>query len=401
MKQGHWMLRAAWGKLVDQYAETRQIWKAGEAPPRCAQIGEALLIWGGIRAALLLFGGISQLLLPLHPGSRPGPFPGNPFLDGWFRWDAGWYLGIAANGYWMDPRTHNGSVAFFPLFPIIVRIVGLVIGSLPLAGLVVSHIAFLTASVFFYALVQGMFNRDVARRALILLNTFPYSFFFSAVYTESLFLCLAVLSFWLAERKKWWQSGAVGLLCALTRSIGIALAPALTMVYLQQKGFCWRQIQKDVLSIALVPLGSSLYMAYLLVRFGDPLAFAKASLLAWGRYDILTSGLGRLDPTSFVPGDYDLVLALNLAVTILWLAAVIPTWRLLGPGYAVFVFLGAAIPLASQLESLGRFMAVLFPVFIVGGYYLRHPRVFELVVSGSAALLGLLTALFVNWYWVV
>lgn len=365
-------------------------------------LAEPLLIFVATRSGLFALAYVAQLLLPRPVGSGYwDAFPGNLWLSGWLRWDSGWYLDIARRGYWLDPQTHLGSVAFFPLYPLLMRVLGQIIGSIPAAGLVISNLAFAAALALLYDLTARRAGRDVARRTLLFLCVFPFSVFFSAVYTESLFLLLVVLSFWLAERGRWWWSGTAGLLCALTRSVGVALGPALFLLYLNQRSWNWRKVSPDLLASALIPLGTALYMGYLGVRFGDPLAFAKGTLAGWRHYNPWVEGFSRLNPVGMQPGDYDLVLLLNALAALACLLAVVPTRRLLGSPYATFVLLATLMSLPAGFDSVGRYVTVIFPVFIVLGYYVRRPLAAKVTFIGSAALLGLFTALFVNWYWIV
>jgi hypothetical protein len=58
-----------------------------------------------------------------HAAARGWQFTSRGWLDIWGRWDAGWYMQIALNGYTPSPgyETVQGSIAFFPLFPMSVR----------------------------------------------------------------------------------------------------------------------------------------------------------------------------------------------------------------------------------------------------------------------------------------
>jgi predicted benzoate:H+ symporter BenE len=76
------------------------------------------------------------------------------------------------------------------------------------------------------------------------------------------------------------------------------------------------------------------------------------------------------------------------------------------PAYALYVAAGILIPLCYVFEprplmSMPRFVLPLFPAFWAIAEVLRRFRVPRLAVVGvSAALLGVLTLLFVNWYYV-
>ncbi|MHB1131191.1 MAG: mannosyltransferase family protein [Chloroflexota bacterium] len=362
-----------------------------------AWLWEPLLVFGAVRGALAVLVYASQLVLPSRTWGPNGPWPDLPVLDGWIRGDAGFYLEIAQGGY-AHSVPDKVNTGFFPLYPLLVHVVGALTGSVPVAALLVANVAFALALVALYRLVLDKFDCPTARRAVLLLSVFPYALFYGAAYTESLFLLLAVLSFLLAERERWWLSGVAGLLCAATRLVGGALFPALLLLYLARRGWAWRRLDRQVLAPGLVPMGSLAYMAYLNLSFGDSFAFVYTSLVVWSRYNIFEQGLARLNPANFVPGNGDLLLAMHLVVALAFLAAVPAVWRALGAGYAVFVLIAIAIPLSSQVESLGRFMAVLFPVFIALAHYARRPWVGQLLVACSAILLGFLMALFANRY---
>ncbi len=357
---------------------------------------EPLLVFGVTRACLYLLAYVGQVLLPRREGT--GLFLPAHVIDGWYRWDAVWYVGIAEKGYWLDPTRADQSVAFFPLYPLLIRITGYLTGDLVNAGFLVANVSFAAALVLLYTLARDKVDAATARRTVVLLSLSPFAFYFSAIYTEATFLLLAVASFWLGERERWWLAGLVGALCALTRLVGVALAPALLLLYLRRRGYAWRTLDRGGIGPTLVPLGTLLFAAYLYRQFGDPLAFYHAAIAGWQRYNLLTSGLADLNPLLFAPGDYDFLLPLNLALAVLVLLTFPRCVSLLGPAYAVFVFCGALVPLYSGLHSLGRYVTVLFPAFVVFAHYLRDPLPFRLVLLASGMLLSLLTVLFANWY---
>ncbi len=319
-------------------------------------------------------------------------------LDVWARWDSANYLRIAREGYVYAPNQQGSNIAFFPLYPLLIDLVTRVVGSPLVAGLLISNVALALALCCLYQLAADRFDRGVARRAVLLLSCFPFSFFLGAVYTEGLFLLLSVAAFWLAERRRWWLAGLAGALCSATRLVGVTLAPALGLLYLEQRQYRWREIRPNVLAVGLVPLGLAAFMAYQYRAFGDPLSFLKS---AWGLYNLFEEGPGRLDPTRFGPGNYDLVLALNLAAAVFWLLLVAPIARRLGLAYAAFVLLAELIPLSHQVQSLGRFTSVLFPGFLVIACYVRGRLSINLLLAASSLLLALLTMLFAGGYEIV
>jgi hypothetical protein len=371
-------------------------------------LGTPLLIFVVTRLGLFLFVLGGQVLLPWHDQTSADAVPlrlSQLFVAGWNRWDSGWYTSITIAGYSYNSVTHAGNVAFFPLYPLFLRLALPLLPDPAVAGIVISNLILAAALVTIYRLIATRLGQSIARTTIVLLAVFPFAFFYSAIYTESLFLGLTALAFYLAERERWWLAALVGALAALSRLVGIALGPALLLTYLERRRFQWRQFDVRLLAPAIVPLGTLLYASYLFVRFQDPLAFYTSSLYGWGRHNLFialqTGSEQWLDPSQLTLGDYDLVLQLNLLIALIWLLMVVPVGRRLGIGYAAFVLICTVLPLSAGLESVGRYLAVLFPVFAVAASYLRQGWAHRLAIAGSAMLLGLLAVLFATGYWVI
>ncbi len=137
-------------------------------------------------------------------------------LDIFTRWDSKWYLSIIKTGYQASANftTTYSNLAFFPLYPYLVKCVGWLGVQLPdslyiFIGLLLSNLFFLASAALLYRLIISSldFDEDIARRALTLLIVFPVSFFFSAFYPESLFLLLTLLGFTFAVEENWAWTG--------------------------------------------------------------------------------------------------------------------------------------------------------------------------------------------------
>ena len=136
-------------------------------------------------------------------------------VDVWARWDSDWYLRIAEG--WYD--WPSGAPAFFPLYPTLVGGVGrLLDGHYVLAGVAVSTAACGVAFTLLHRLVRERLDAQMATRSVLFLAVFPTSLFLTAVYSESLFLALAIATFVLAERDRLGWAGVVAGLALLTRS---------------------------------------------------------------------------------------------------------------------------------------------------------------------------------------
>lgn len=343
-------------------------------------------------------------------------------LGAWQHWDGLWYLKIATQGYdyW------DYSIAFFPLYPLVVRVFGTLFGiDMLSAGVGASAIFYLMALVYLYKLARIEIGEEAARRSTIYLAVFPTSFFFLAVYTESLFLALSLATFFYARRGNWAIAGILGLLASLTRSTGLLLLLPLLIEYVQQHGFRLNEIRADVLNLLLIPMGTGLYAAYNLIAFGNALAFVEAQVhwqrsftlpwqtlaTAWdyavneANIPLVTEPDGSLIYQTLYISNLISGHALNLAFFAIGLVLTIAAFKKLRPAYALYAFLVLIVPVFNPSEtmpllSMPRFVVVLFPLFFVLALAGKN-RIAHWAISVAFAF-GLLLFIvrFASWYWV-
>ncbi|HRQ40973.1 MAG TPA: mannosyltransferase family protein [Chloroflexota bacterium] len=385
--------------------------------------------WDGIRAArwfwlpvvlftatrlgILLVAYLSVGLVADAPGTPPYHLRGldNRLLDVLgSRWDTGFYVSIAEEGYFYE-GVPLPSVAFFPLYPLLMRAVTAAVGDALVAGILISNAALLLASILFYRLVSESWDEAVADRAIWYWLIFPAAFFGTAVYSESLFLLCAIGSLYFARRGYWEVGALLGIGAALTRLVGIIVAPVLLLEWWRQ----WRMGTEGgrpspfaLLVPLVVPLGTLAYVVYLWRAFGDPLAFVHGAA-AWARQpqSPLLTIAGLLEtPTggwwaALLAGNLHLDNWIDLLAVLLFagLGLVLLYWRRWPE--ATFVLLGVGVAFSSGLlMSQRRYMWALFPAFIVLAKWGGRPWLDRLVTAVSLMLLGLFTALFANGYWV-
>ena len=149
----------------------------------------------------------------------------NRWFEPWDQWDFGYYQKIAEFGY----EARDGSLAFYPLFPYLLRLVAYISGSYLAAGLIVSGIASVAAAVLLRRLVQLDYDSAVALRSVWFFLIFPTAYFLHVGYRESLFLALALASVLAARVDRWGLAGLLGAFCWLTRAGGIVLVPSLAV----------------------------------------------------------------------------------------------------------------------------------------------------------------------------
>ena len=117
----------------------------------------------------------------------------------------------------------------------------------------VSVVALTAATLALYRLAEEWLgSRAAARRTVLYLAVFPFSFFFTRVYTESVFLLVSVMAVAGAYRGRWWSAGVWGALTALTRPNGILIGlPLFLMAVLDRPG--WSQLRRCLTALSLVP----------------------------------------------------------------------------------------------------------------------------------------------------
>lgn len=369
----------------------------------------------------LLFLGVGALAVTLLPQADPAGDPLGPggLLGHWAHWDGAWYAEIATGGY---GERAPASTAFFPLYPVLVKLGTAVGGGPALWGVLISLASTLFALFFVYRIAEKLHDARAARAATLCLALFPTAFFLNAVYTEALFLALTAGTVWAAlVRRDFLVAGLFGALATATRNVGLLLLVPLFFEWTShRREVGWR----GLMGMALVPAGLVAYAAYLGARFGDPLLFARQQGDYWNREvsgPLSTlgdawraAGVGMeyvLDPaTLFLRTDATPALeasnVLNLAFLVFFLAVAVAGLFVLPPGLSVYAAALVLLPVLTPsprfpLMSLPRFVLGAFPVFIVLGYLLARSRwtlATWLVVSGGVGTM--LTALFVTWRWV-
>ena len=202
---------------------TRTVWRAFWS-------SRLVVVFAGLVGVLQIgtTNGVSAAYDPTGLTAPFGSYLANAFAAPLARWDSVWYLTIAKSGYAAD--IHR--LAFFPLYPWLIRVVAVVTRSDLVAGVLISLVAFAVALGLLQRLVRLDFSEEVARTTVMLVAFCPMAMFFSAVYTEALFLALSVASIYSARRERWLAAGALGALAALSRNGGIALLLPLAMLYM-------------------------------------------------------------------------------------------------------------------------------------------------------------------------
>jgi Mannosyltransferase (PIG-V) len=459
---------------AERIAAARDVWRA--------LWSSRLLVWVAAAGtvATLGFGPVRHAFDP-RGITRGFGWLGDVFAAPAARWDAAWYLVIAHYGYRPDLGALTASrTAFFPLYPLGVRSLTDVGLAPVLAGVLLSVAALACGLYALHRLTtlevarlrdrglagagapggkRSLATLDGARvaRLAVLLTAFaPMAFFFSAVYSESLYLALSVGVFLCARRGRWAGAAALAALAATTRSAGIVLVVPLLLLYLYgpredrdpDRGWreAWRapgasrlaslagtlrpryRIRREALWLALVPVGVGAYMAHLALAGGDALAPLHAQAVwnrhyagplggVWDGAKAALEGLRQLLSLqrrhvyfSVAGGDPMVSAGHNLLLFAFLLAAIpaaLGVLRLLPCAYGAYALAAVALPLSypvapQPLMSLPRFLLVLFPLNMWLAVRLaQRPRALaRAVLVGSGLAMACFATAFATWHWV-
>ena len=326
-------------------------------------------------------------------------YPDNPWLDGWVRWDSAWYISIFVEGYRFEPGVPCNAT-FFPLYPFVAgllsRPLALMLGqptAFHVAALLVSNVAFLLGGVGMLRLGRSLVGEEAARRAIWLLCFYPFSFFFSALYTEGLFFCLVVWAFVFGRESRWGAAFFVAGLSLLCRPHGVVVAAALSMQYARSTGLPRRRLHLRDGVVGWIACGLGALLLFYAYRLGHPLAFIEAQASWVGGHPGLLAEIGHIPADSL----FDAVRkGVSLIVLLACMATSLPIARRYGPGYGLLTFLSVMLTGWSSLDSLGRYGGVAFPAFLFGGERLHGWR-FGVVLLSSAILMVTFGIGFARW----
>lgn len=287
--------------------------------------------------------------------------------------DGAYYLLIAAKGYTVN-------AGFFPLFPLSIHLTNSFLN--PSAdqpfdliqyfiAIVLVGIYFLISLKIFYKLIKLDYKENIAIWSIIFLLIFPTSFFYAAIYSESLFLLLSLLAFYFARNKRWFWAGVASIFLSASRLVGIAIFPALLYEYFKSEK---NKSLGKLLSIFLAPIGLITYAFYNFQKWGNPFYFIKAQ----GNFAnnrsvdsvvLLPQTLFRYIKilTTLKPTIYEWWVAFfevtffALALTLFYIA-----WKKkIRISYLIFGILCFLLPASSgTLSGLPRYILTIFPIFM-------------------------------------
>jgi Gpi18-like mannosyltransferase len=351
-----------------------------------------------IKVLVLAFAAQSYIILSNRP-----LLSSYDWLSIWNRWDALHYLNLARTGY-VSEGVEARAIAFYPLYPWLVRVTTSLLRDELAGAFFVSTIASVIAGLLLHVLAQLDEKAAVARATVFFMFIFPTSYFLHIGYTESLFLALVIGGFLAARNRRWWLAGLLGVLACMTRVNGLVLVPALAFEAWDQ---CRAGNERWRWGWFWVVLPVSGFGIYLLINFnvhGDPLAFLWAQekywrkAIAWPWVGIAEAWRLMSAPLPFqaqmIGWQEFFFVALGFCLSV-W------AWLRLRASYAVWMTGNWLLWTSTKfLFSVPRFTLVMFPAYILFARAAHSSPVWNGVITvWSLLFLALFVTCFVRGLW--
>ncbi len=339
------------------------------------------------------------------------------WIWGFGNFDGVHYLRLAQNGY-----NAEFTQAFFPLYSLLVRFFNFIPKDKTLdlniftdpsyfvTAMILSAIFFLAALYLLFKLWSSEHDKKTAFLSILLLLSFPTSFYFGATYSESLFLLLTVLTFWFVKKDKYILAGITASLASATKIQGAILFIFLAIELWQKNRNNLAKLGKrfwlDLLGLIISPLGLIAYMYYLYRAFGNPIYFLTAQpafgaersslplvLLPQVIYRYIKMLL-TLNPATLAFWN----ISLELTITLVLIIGLILAFRRIKFSYWIYATLAVLLPtLTGTLSSMPRYALLVFPLLPV---IARFNKASRYIIIAQVFVGVVLLALFVRGYWI-
>lgn len=292
-------------------------------------------------------------------------------------WDAQHYLYLAQNGY----KHITESDRFFPLLPSLIRTFSF-LGEYFWGGMIIANIASFVGCIYFYLFVKNFSkNETVAYISLLLLLIFPTSFYFSLLYSESIFLLLISAAFYYLYEKKYLLSGLFALFLPLTRPTGIFILLPF-FVYVLFDYYKAIKKTKDIFSSPLLFRSSLLLLLFPLMGLGIYFYLMYHTTgNAFTGFALQNNVVGRWQISAFLQPDVFLrnIFPAQFAIHgftnslfdrlffLVFLISLPVIWKKTNPVLFSYALIMGIVPLFGSFMSYTRYMLLVLPIFIAYG----------------------------------
>ena len=292
----------------------------------------------------------------------------------YYRWDSFWYTSISRHGYNFS-EVKNSSIAFFPFYPMVIRLVHFVSRVREdYVSLGLNVVFSFMATLFLYRLAKIDYSEKISLVLVVMFLFFPPAYFFLSGYPDILFALLAILSLYFSRKKEWGKAGIVAGLLAITKPYGIFMLPAILLEYLWSYDWkietFWKKSNWLPLLLPLLSFGAFVVFNYL--KFHDPVAFLDTQK-TWGR-SLANPAVALLEECKhylfgrniFSGSNFPYVIYLGSFIFSLWAFAI--SWSRVRRTYLLSALL------TGTLTSWGRYMLLGFPVLIGPAIYFSERK---------------------------
>lgn len=336
-------------------------------------------------------------------------------FDNFSRWDSGGYLLIAKNGYYLK------GTAFFPLYPLLIKVLDIVTHRPVVTGILISNVSFFFLIYFFMRLLRLDYTIKDTCKITLLLVVFPTSFYFSALYTESMFMLFSVLFLYFLRKGGWMRASIFGMLAGGTRNTGVLLALPFAIEFLNNhyKQFKGKLVNKKLAGIlwgVFIPIIAFIYMGYLWIYFHDPFSFSHVQKL-FGRgymapWNTLINGyVFNFQDIHLMPGKVsylDFYYILELVIVSLIIIILILSFKKLRFSYWLIILYSILIPLTDPVYgkindyfvSIPRYVLVIVPMYIALFEVFKRRILYASLVVLFTILLIVLSYYWTKYFWI-
>jgi hypothetical protein len=391
-------------------------------------VAQATALWFVTRIAYVVLTYFAVLLTRHTPLNGYAAVSPHALVDAWRQWDTIWYVNIAHLGYWKLQ-----ALAYFPLYPMLIRLATLVIGPHWMAAaLIVANLGTLAAFIGIALwIAQEDSSRGAGMRTIRALAAYPLALFLFAGYSEGIFIALVAFTFFFARRGSWLWAAICAFLAGLTRLTAVALALPLLWEYGRQHGWWertrweWARLRQNLraeargiglgaLAAGAAPAGFVLFDFYLWTRFHQKNPIPRIEHMFWHHTNMLPPQAIAAVTQQFFQTPFwtywkahqllDIVPVAAFAIIIAVSARKLPVTYTI---YTAAILLLAIISPITKgypdlLMSAGRYMLAALPVFLVLGRWMGHHSWLDLLLtSGGFMLQGVLVAVLLNGGWLI
>jgi len=311
-------------------------------------------------------------------------------------WDANHFLYLADQGYVKGAMGNQ----MMPMYPFAIALLKkLTFGSGVLAGLLLSNTLSLIAFLYLFKFVEQRYDTAIAFRTLLYALVFPTSFFFTRIYSESLFFLLIIMSFYYLYKGQYLRASLIALFLPLTRAVGILMIfPFAVYIWSREypkRSGSIRTIRKLLYAVSPA-LGLCVSMLLMKIITGNWFEhFEAQQLIGSAKHSLLYMfNIPKWFMENFVYAEFSLgSFRTTLFDRIAFFFYLIFLWWIYkrqDRTHFVYALLMGMVPaLSDHFISYGRFLIVIFPLYIqLALTSFNHRRLQVLMFLCQCTLLG-------------